>query len=89
MGYSLRQLAKFYEYNVDNNVTDHVLAATYTLADFDAFVDNHRNAPLPPALPSSNSHVKSPAEQKLQDWNCGKRSKSDFEVLKEDKHHDS
>ena len=92
MGYSLRQLSKFYEfyeYNVDNNVPDHVLAATYTLADFDSFVDNHRNAPLPTALPPSNSHVKSPAEQKLQDWNRGKRNKTDFEVLKEDKHHDS
>ena len=45
MGYSLPQLAKFYEYNVDNNVTDHVLAATYTLANFDEFVDKHRNNP--------------------------------------------
>jgi len=76
---------------VDNNVTDQVLAATYTLANFDEFVDKHRNAPLPPSASASipwHYNAKSPDEQKLQDWIRGKGSKDDFEILKEDKHHD-
>ena len=94
MGYSLWQLAKFnefYKYNVDNNVTDHVLAAIFTLANFVEFVDKHRNAPLPPsgsASTPSHSNAKSLDEQQLQDWIRGKRSEDDFEILKEDKHHD-
>ena len=42
----------------------------------------------PPLAASSNSNAKSPDKQKLQDWIRVKRSKDDFEVLKEDKYHD-
>ena len=91
MGYSIHLITKlleFLEYNTANNVPDPFLTSTYNPDNGQAYSHATQTATILPPPPSSNSNAKSPDEQKLQDWIRGKRSKDDFEVLKEGKYHD-
>jgi len=86
----LRKLLDFVDENRVNNVPDCFITSTYNPENLKEYYRLHRTVSvIPPSSQSSNHNAKSPAEQKLQDWNRGKRSKTDFEVLKEDQNHDS
>ena len=85
----IRKLLDFVDDNRVNNVPDSFLTSTYTPENLMEYCRTHRtvSSTPPPSQATSNHNAKSPAEQKLQDWIRGKRSKEDFEVLKEDQHH--
>ena len=93
MPYQERKLHSFVEFinsKKASNVADPFSTSTYTPENLQEYIVAHIISHiLSPPLAPSNSNAKSPDEQKLQDWIRGKCFKDDFEVLKEDKYHDT